>query len=121
VKPPLLADENFPAPAIEALRNAGYDVLALAQHAPQTGDPDVLGLARTTGRWLLTFDSDFGDLIFRDGVPPPPAVLLFRLHPIVVEQVIALAQRCLAAQPQAGFIVVTENDERRRSFVTAGH
>lgn len=112
--PALLADENFPGLAIRALRAAGYDVLAMAADAPQTDDREVLALARATGRWLLTFDSDFGDLIFREGEAPPPAVLFFRLHPIKVDRVVALALRSLSALADGGFAVITESDTRVR-------
>jgi predicted nuclease of predicted toxin-antitoxin system len=116
VKPALLADENFPRSVIAGLRENGYDVLAMAEHAPQTEDRGVLALARQTSRWLLTFDSDFGDLIFRDGELPPPGILYFRLHPIVADRLLALAARALAAPLEAGFVVVAEEGERRRPF-----
>lgn len=83
MKPALLADENFPRSVIAGLREREYDVLAMAEHAPETDDRSVLALARRTSRWLLSFDGDFGELIFRYGELPPPGILYFRLHPIL--------------------------------------
>jgi predicted nuclease of predicted toxin-antitoxin system len=116
VKPALLADENFPRSVIVRLRESGYDVLALAEHAPQTDDRGVLAVARRTSRWLLTFDADFGELVFRDGESPPPGIMYFRLHPVFTDRLFALAMHALAAPLEAGFVVVTEEGERRRPF-----
>jgi hypothetical protein len=53
----LYADENFPYPAVEALRSLGHEVLT-AQDAGQAGlgvpDVDVLAFAHSQGRALLT-------------------------------------------------------------------
>jgi predicted nuclease of predicted toxin-antitoxin system len=116
VKPALLADENIPQSVVTGLRAAGFDVVTMREHAPDADDRAVLAHARRLGRWLLTFDGDFGELIFRDGEAPPPAVLYFRLHPIVTEQVLALALRALAAGIDSGFVVVTAAGERLRPF-----
>jgi predicted nuclease of predicted toxin-antitoxin system len=116
VKPDLLAEENIPQTVVNGLRAAGFDVLTMSEHAPEAEDRAVLAHARRLGRWLLTFDGDFGELIFRDGEAPPPAVLYFRLHPIVAEQMLALALRALAAGIDSGFVVVTAAGERQRPF-----
>ncbi len=117
MKPALLADENIPAAVVAGLRASGYDVLALAECAPGTPDRAVLALARKLGRCLLSFDGDFGDLIFRDGEAAPSAVYFLRLHPIEPQRALALALRALAAGAVGGFIVVTEEGERRRPFL----
>jgi len=36
-----------------------------------------------TGRLLLAFNVDFGELVFSRGAAAPTAILYFRLHPIV--------------------------------------
>lgn len=116
MKPNLLADENIPQTVVDGLRAAGFDVVTMREHAPEADDRAVLAHARRLGRWLLTFDADFGELIFRDGEAPPPAVLYFRLHPLVPEQVLALALRALAAGIDSGFVVITAAGERQRPF-----
>lgn len=121
MKPALLADENFPRSVIAGLRENGYDLLAMAEHAPQTDDRGVLTLARRTSRWLLTLDGDFGELVFRRGEPPPPGILYFRLHPILTDRLLALAMQALVAPLEAGFVVVTEEGERRRPFPAPTH
>jgi hypothetical protein len=55
----LLADENFPLPAVEELRRLGHDVLTLRE-AGKSGlalpDGAILQLARDEGRALLTLN-----------------------------------------------------------------
>ena len=58
----LLADENFPGRAVDALREAGHDVVWVRSAAPRTRDIDLLAWAAREGRVLLTFDKDFGEI-----------------------------------------------------------
>lgn len=80
MKPPLLANENFPAPSIRLLRDRGYDVAAVAEAGGNLADSDVLALAAAEKRWIVTFDRDYGELIFARGLAAPPAVILFRMR-----------------------------------------
>jgi len=55
----LLADENFPAPAVQALRQLGYDVITLQERGnanQQFPDNDVLELATIEKRTVLTLN-----------------------------------------------------------------
>jgi hypothetical protein len=55
----LYTDENFPLPTVEELRRLGHDVVTLAEtgNANQSvPDPDVLALAMTAGRILITLN-----------------------------------------------------------------
>lgn len=80
MKPRLLANENFPAPSIRLLRDRGYDVAAVAEGGGSLADQDVLALAVAEKRWIVTFDRDYGELIFARGLAAPPAVVLFRMR-----------------------------------------
>lgn len=80
MKPLLLANENFPAPSVKHLRDRGYDVSAVAEGKGSPGDPAVLSLGVAEQRWIVTFDRDYGELIFARGFPAPPAVFLFRMR-----------------------------------------
>lgn len=73
-----LADENIAAPLVEALRDAGADVVYIAELAPGMKDDEVLERAREQDRLLLTEDKDFGELVFRmkRGLP---GVVMMRL------------------------------------------
>lgn len=60
----LLANENWPQPSLRALQAAGFDVQAVAELMPRASDLKVLQHAAQTGRWVLTFDRDYGELVF---------------------------------------------------------
>lgn len=75
----LLANENFPRAAVEALRAEGHDVAWIRTDAPGISDDAVLALARGEQRVLLTFDKDFGELVLRRGARASHGVILFRV------------------------------------------
>ena len=75
----ILADENFPRSAVIALRSAGYDVAWVLEDAPGSNDADVLKRAVEESRVLITFDTDFGELVFRLGLPASSGIILFRV------------------------------------------
>jgi predicted nuclease of predicted toxin-antitoxin system len=116
VTPAVLLDENIPGEVAQGLRSAGYDVLTVAGARPGIDDRGVLRVARESLRVLLTFDADFGDLIFQRGEVPPPAVLYFRVHPVVAAEVLALALDALAKPIDGRFVVVTQQGVRTRPF-----
>lgn len=111
-----LADENFPRPAVAALRAAGIDVLWVAESNPGASDDAVLALAVSTQRTLLTFDKDFGELAYRRKLPAQCGIVLFRVTPQSPEEASALAVSALQSQKSwAGhFSVVTRQRIRMR-------
>lgn len=74
-----LVNENFPAPSVAVLRASGHDVLYIADSHAGDDDADVLALAREEGRWPVTFDRDYGELLFARNHAPPPVVILLRV------------------------------------------
>jgi predicted nuclease of predicted toxin-antitoxin system len=76
-----LANENFPLGSVRKLRTAGHDVLAIIEVEAGAKDPAVLDRAVAENRVLLTFDRDYGELIYRRNLPPPPGVIYLRLVP----------------------------------------
>lgn len=59
-----LADESCARPVIRALRDAGHNVLAIAEVAPGSTDDQVLERAVHEQRVLITEDRDFGELVY---------------------------------------------------------
>lgn len=74
----LLLDENFPAPSVKRLQEHGLDVVAIREACPGWPDERVLALAVEERRWIVTFDRDYGDLVFHQGLASPPAIVLLR-------------------------------------------
>lgn len=77
--PRWLLNENFPMPSVARLRARGWDFIAVAELTPSAKDPKVLARAHAEGRWLVTFDRDYGELIFSRRLAAPPVVLLLRV------------------------------------------
>jgi hypothetical protein len=57
-QPPLLANENFPYPALLRLRASGVAVEAVAERMRGASDAAVLAHAAASGAWLVTYDRD---------------------------------------------------------------
>jgi predicted nuclease of predicted toxin-antitoxin system len=73
-----LANENAPGDAVLAARAAGFDVTWMVELQPGAPDETVLALAQRENRVLVTFDKDFGELVFRHGRAASPGVILLR-------------------------------------------
>ena len=88
------ANENISEACVSRLRQSGHDVLWIREAAPGSADPDVLTRARAEDRLLLTFDKDFGELVFRRGAKASQGVVLFRISQpsaaVVAERVAAV-------------------------------
>ena len=71
-----LADESCDFSVVRILREAGHDVLAVAEIAPRADDSAVINLATHEHRILLTEDRDFGQLVYARAQPLGGVVLL---------------------------------------------
>lgn len=60
-----VAHESCAGPVIRALREAGHDVVAIAEVAKGATDEQVLQRALNEKRVLVTEDRDFGALVYR--------------------------------------------------------
>ena len=81
-----LANENVPIASIHRLRAASYDVASIIEDSPGAKDESVLARAHTEQRIILTFDRDYGELIYRRRLPTPPGVTYFRFAPTTPEE-----------------------------------
>ena len=73
-----LIDENVGGSIIRYLRDQGHDLVCIAETRHGMPDDQILTLAVREKRILLTYDKDFGDLVFRDR-KPHGGVILIRL------------------------------------------
>jgi predicted nuclease of predicted toxin-antitoxin system len=119
--PALVVNENFPAPSTVVLRTAGLDVLAIGEAHPGMNDRDVLALACLQSRWLLTFDTDYAELVFHRYLPPPSAILLIRATRYRADEpaqwVLPLTQT--PSDIQGFFCVVSRGGLHKRPFLVA--
>lgn len=71
-----LADESCDFAVIRALRAHGYDVLTIVEIAQGADDEEVMPLARSEGRIVLTEEKDFGRLTYAEGMSGIGVILL---------------------------------------------
>jgi predicted nuclease of predicted toxin-antitoxin system len=72
----LLANENIPLKTCEELKNEGIDILSVREIAPGTPDEEVIRIANEDERILITFDKDFGKLVFKQKLLVKGVILL---------------------------------------------
>ena len=110
----LLANENFPLDAVEALRTEGHDVAWIREDARGSQDEQMLARAQQEDRILVTFDKDFGELAFRSRLPSSSGVILFRISTPSSRYIAQVAVQALASRTDwAGHFSVVE-DQRIR-------
>lgn len=73
-----LANENFPLPSINYLRKAGLNVTSISELYPGISDMEVINKARERNSIILTFDKDYGEIIYKLKLSYPPSVVFFR-------------------------------------------
>jgi predicted nuclease of predicted toxin-antitoxin system len=73
-----LANENFPRPSTVLLRESGFTVKSIQEDCPGIMDAEVMKIAIENNLIILTFDSDYGELIFKYAKDNPPSVVFFR-------------------------------------------
>ena len=115
----ILADESVDQPIVERLRADGHDVLAVVEMEPGLPDEDVLTLANQRGALLLTADTDFGELVFRQHRLATGVVLvrLAGLSAATKSAVVSAAIWEHASELAAAFTVVSPGMIRIRPYL----
>lgn len=109
-----LANENIPLLVVNALRTQGHDIVSATVLCRGATDRQVLDLATQEGRIVVTFDKDYGELIFRRREPAPAGVILLRFPPRSAEYIQDRLTRIITSDlPLAGrFTIVSEGRAR---------
>ena len=115
----LLANENFPYASIYYLREKGYDVLSIGIDNPSILDSEIMNIAINEERTILTFDRDYGELIFRHNYKPEKGIIYLRLDEyqpqepgVVVEAILTNIEIDLTR----ALTVVDKNGIRQRKY-----
>lgn len=75
----ILANENFPKTSVLFLQSIGYDIKSIGIDVAGISDYEVMKIAIAENRLIVTFDSDYGELIFKHGYKPPAGVIYLRI------------------------------------------
>jgi predicted nuclease of predicted toxin-antitoxin system len=112
----LVADENVESAVVYRLRRDGHDVIWIAESDPGTTDDSVLAIAEAQVRLLITGDTDFGEIVFRQG-RARAGVLLLRLAGLAPERKASIVSDVLRKhlpEMKAAFSVVAPGQVRIR-------
>jgi predicted nuclease of predicted toxin-antitoxin system len=112
-----LANENFPIASVRELREQGHDVTAVLEVEAGAKDPIVLGHAARERRILLTFDRDYGELIYRRHLPPPQGLVYLRFVPVTPQEpaeVVSALLQIEGLQLEGRYTVVDRQRVRQR-------
>lgn len=116
----LVADENIARSAVTALREAGSRVIYIGEEQPGSSDVSVLQRAYDADAALVSFDRDYGELIFKRGHPAPRSVIYLRDIPDSPSEMVSIVQGLLngslAGDVVGHFVVWTREGIRKRAF-----
>jgi predicted nuclease of predicted toxin-antitoxin system len=72
----LLANENFPMKSFHILLEPGYDIKHIGVENAGISDEEVMNFSVREGRIIVTFDSDYGELVYKNGYKPAGVIYL---------------------------------------------
>ena len=109
----LLADENIPKKTIEILRKKKADITSITDTRLGLSDRKIIEIANNEGRIIVTFDKDFGELIFRERLKVKGLIFL-RMPPTSPEHIAERIEHILLRKiPIENKIVVIREDTIR--------
>jgi predicted nuclease of predicted toxin-antitoxin system len=76
-----LANENIPRLSIILLRNNDFDINAISEISPGISDQKVLSIGEDENRIIITFDRDYGELIFQKKLEFSAGLIYLRFIP----------------------------------------
>ncbi|MEG4306765.1 DUF5615 family PIN-like protein [Microcoleus sp. D3_18a_C4] len=114
-----LANENFPLLSVQILRQAQLEVASVTEDSPGIEDSEVLARAADEERVILTFDRDYGELIYRLRLRSPRGVIYLRFRPHTPEEPASILLNLLQTeglQFEERFTVVDRDQIRQRPY-----
>jgi len=114
----LLMNKNIPMASIKLLRKNNDDICSVLESFPGVSDKAVMQYAHNEKRVIVTFDSDYGELVFRHKLPLPLGVLYLRFIPLTpdepAEYIINLINK--GVELEGKFTTADKNQIRQRSI-----
>lgn len=114
-----LANENVPIASVNYLKSKGFDITSIGIDDPGTADEHVMKLAMKQERTIITYDSDYGELIFKHGFKPDAGVIFIRQQPTEPLETAKIIDR-LASNTDLTFertlTVVDSNSLRQKKY-----
>jgi predicted nuclease of predicted toxin-antitoxin system len=114
----ILCDESVPLAVERFLAATGHDVVAVRERLRGAADRVVLQHAIAEERLLITYDRDFGTLLFRDQLRPAPLVLYVRTATLPSNDGPRIVEAIRHVEP--GYFYVVHGTELRKRAIDVG-
>lgn len=113
-----LANENIPSASIRQLRDEGFDVVSIGENFPTIKDEAVILFASMENRIIITFDRDYGELIFKHKLSNSAGVIYLRLQNFQPDEPARILVNLFKSEMtfEGFFTVVSETDIRQRKL-----
>ncbi len=104
-----LADENISNKIVNALKSKGIDIVSIQELASSLSDETVLATASMQNRILITFDADFGELVFKRKLKTK-GIILLKFVPKSSQHTLETIATVLATQAkiEGHFLIIKE-------------
>ncbi len=112
----LLIDENAPRTLVEYLRDEKYDLLWIREYQRGLADDEIVSLSSVEGRIIITFDKDFGELVYRKNMNPPGVILLRIVDNILCQKKLSMFLKTYKNKIEGYFSVLTVKKIRVRKL-----
>lgn len=109
----LLADENIPQKTVQSLKQRGIDITSVTDTSLGLSDRAVLELGNVNERVIVTFDKDFGELVFRQRLDTK-GIMLLRFTPTSSEQIAEKIVQALTRQTTIKNKIIVVKEDRIR-------
>lgn len=110
---------TFPGPSILLLRENNYHIISVQESFPGVSDTDVLRIATERQLIILTFDKDYGEIIFKYDIVNPPSVIYFRDKghtPLFAGMSLLKILQTEAINLKGAFTVIEKSNIRQRYY-----
>ncbi|GAA5032008.1 hypothetical protein GCM10011506_24650 [Marivirga lumbricoides] len=114
-----LANENVPFSSVTYLKSKGYDIKAIGVDDPSITDEEVMQIAIDENRTIITYDSDYGELIFKHGYKPQAGVIFIRTQPTEPLETAKILEELLTNRIisfQRNLTVIDSNTIRQKKY-----
>ena len=89
-----IVDENIPFEVFQILKDKGLDITSVTSEYKRLSDDEILSKAVKEKRVIITFDKDFGKMIFKEKKNSFGVVLL-RIRPQSVDYILSQLTKVL--------------------------
>ena len=113
-----LANENFPASSFRILQKNKWDIEHIGETNMGISDEEVIELSIRESRIIITFDSDYGELVFKHGFKPK-GVIYLRIKKFTPEYPAQLLTELIEEENlevEGKFTVIDDNQIRQREI-----